>query len=56
MRTRVYQSIAVFSVPLGTTVGLNSSVGQADSWWEAGRVRDVEHSNLLEVELVCILF
>jgi len=46
----------MFSVPLRTVVGLDRSVGQADSWWEAGRMRDVECSNSLEMELVCIQF
>lgn len=49
-------SIAILSVPLETAVGPNRSVGKADGWWEAGRVRDTEFSNLLEIVLVCILF
>lgn len=49
-------SITILSVPLETAVGLSRSVGEADGWWEAGRVRDTQFSKLLEIVLVCILF
>lgn len=38
-----------FFVPLRTAVELGRSAGQADSWQKAGRMRETELPNLLEI-------
>lgn len=49
MGSCVHQSIAIFFVPLRTAVELGRSAGQADSWQKAGRMRETELPNLLEI-------